>query len=158
MKKLAYVIATVALTVLLIEPVSADKTFTVRDVKGRYVFSFQGEMPGVAVFAATGVIVADGKGSITEGVRMITVNGVQDVQARQMELQAGLASRSQIVAESAESAEEIDEQNVADKERADALGLKYETHYQAPEMEPQPANAGAQNRRAVHMFVRSVEK
>jgi hypothetical protein len=76
MKKLAYVIATVALTVLLIEPVSADKTFTVGDVKGRYVFSFQGEMPGVAVFAATGVIVADGKGSITEGVRMITINGV----------------------------------------------------------------------------------
>ena len=76
MKKLAYVIATVAVTVLLIEPVSADKNFTVRDVKGRYVFSFQGEMPGVAVFAATGVIVADGKGNITEGVRMITVNGV----------------------------------------------------------------------------------
>jgi hypothetical protein len=76
MKKLGYVIATVALTVLLIEPVSADKSFSVRDVKGRYVFSFQGEMPGVAVFAATGVIVADGKGSITAGVRMITVNGV----------------------------------------------------------------------------------
>ena len=76
MKKLGYVIATVALTVLLIEPVSADKSFSVRDVKGRYVFSFQGEMPGVAVFAATGVIVADGKGSITEGVRMITVNGM----------------------------------------------------------------------------------
>ena len=76
MKKLGYVIATVALTVLLIEPVSADKSFSVRDVKGRYVFSFQGEMPGVAVLAATGVIVADGKGSITEGVRMITVNGV----------------------------------------------------------------------------------
>ena len=76
MKKLGYVIATVALTVLLIGPVSADKSFSVRDVKGRYVFSFQGEVPGVAVFAATGVIVADGKGSITEGVRMITVNGV----------------------------------------------------------------------------------
>jgi hypothetical protein len=76
MKKLAYVIATVVLTVLLIEPVSAGNTFTVGDVKGRYVFSFQGEMPGVAVFAATGVIVANGKGSITEGVRMITVNGV----------------------------------------------------------------------------------
>jgi len=76
MKKLAYVIATVALTVLLIEPVSAGKSFSARDVKGRYVFSFQGEMPGVAAFAATGLIVADGKGSITEGVRMITVNGV----------------------------------------------------------------------------------
>jgi capsid protein len=62
---------------------------------------------------------------------------VQDVQARQTELRAGFASRSQIVAESGESAEEIDDQNVADKERANALGLKYETHCQAPEMEPE---------------------
>jgi hypothetical protein len=76
MKMLAYEFAAMALTVFLIEPVSADNFFTVRDVKGQYVFSFRGEMPGVAVFAATGVMTADGKGNIIKGVRIITVNGV----------------------------------------------------------------------------------
>jgi hypothetical protein len=76
MKKLAWVNTTVALLVFVTEPAIADKNFSVRDVKGRYVFSFQGEVPGVAVFAAAGVLAADGKGNITEGVRMISVNGV----------------------------------------------------------------------------------
>jgi hypothetical protein len=76
MKKLAWVTATAVLMALLLEPVSASEFFSVRDVRGRYVFSFQGEMPDFAVFVATGVMAADGKGNITEGVRMITVNGV----------------------------------------------------------------------------------
>jgi hypothetical protein len=44
-----------------------------------------------------------------------------------MEVQAGFTSRSSVVAERGESAEEIDQQNAEDKKRADALGLKYET-------------------------------
>ena len=53
----------------------ADKPFSVRDIKGRYAFSFQGEIVGVAPVAATGAMRADGKGKITEAVRTITVSG-----------------------------------------------------------------------------------
>jgi hypothetical protein len=76
MKKIPFVIVSIALTVFSVNQVFAEKIFTVRDVKGRYVFSFQGELVGVAVIAATGVLQADGNGKITHGVRMISVNGV----------------------------------------------------------------------------------
>jgi hypothetical protein len=76
MKKILFVSTAMAVTVLFAQAIFADKVFTVRDVKGRYVFSFQGELVGVALVAATGVIKADGKGNVTDGVRMITVNGV----------------------------------------------------------------------------------
>ena len=54
----------------------ADKRFTVGDIKGRYAFSFQGQIIGVGPAAATGAMRADGKGAITEAVRTITLNGV----------------------------------------------------------------------------------
>jgi hypothetical protein len=54
----------------------AGPVFTVGDVKGRYVFSYQGEVSGLAVVAATGVLHADGNGNLTDGVRMINVNGI----------------------------------------------------------------------------------
>jgi|SRR5262245_29608883 len=64
---------------LILSPVSAalaDKPFTVGDLKGHYGFSFQGEVVGLAAVAATGMIVADGKGKITQAVRTINAGGV----------------------------------------------------------------------------------
>ncbi len=80
MKKILFVIVAMAVTFLFGKELSADKIFTVRDVKGRYVFSFQGELVGAAIIAATGVLNADGRGKITDGVRMITVNGFPSTQ------------------------------------------------------------------------------
>jgi hypothetical protein len=89
MKKILFVIMFMAPTVFSVNWVFADKIFTLRDVKGRYIFSFQGEvveavMVGAvvveAVVVATGVLTADGKGNITDGVRMISINGVPATQ------------------------------------------------------------------------------
>jgi hypothetical protein len=80
MKKILFVIVSLALTVFSVNGVFAEKIYTIRDVKGRYVFSFQGEIVGVAAIAATGVLNADGHGRITHGVRMINVNGVPSTQ------------------------------------------------------------------------------
>jgi len=74
---------------------------------------------------------------------------VQDVQARQMEVNAGFTSRSAVVAEGAESAEEVDEQNAEDKKRAESLGLSYSTNQvvtvpaDAPDPAPAPEKAAA---------------
>jgi hypothetical protein len=76
MKKILFVIVSITLAAFSASRVFAEKIFTIRDVKGRYVFSFQGEIAGVAAIAATGVLNADGNGRITHGVRMINVNGV----------------------------------------------------------------------------------
>ena len=76
MKKILFVIVSIALTAFSASSVFAEKIFTLRDVKGRYVFSYQGEVAGAAAIAATGVLTADGNGKITDGVRMINVNGV----------------------------------------------------------------------------------
>ena len=54
----------------------ADKGFSVKDVRGNYGFSFQGQIVGVGPVAAVGLITADGKGNITEAVRTISINGV----------------------------------------------------------------------------------
>jgi hypothetical protein len=80
MKKILFVIMFMAPTVFSLNGVFADKIFTVHDVKGRYIFSFQGEVVGLAVLAATGVLNADGNGNITDGVRMISINGVAATQ------------------------------------------------------------------------------
>jgi hypothetical protein len=76
MKKILFLMVAIALTVFSVSRVFAEKIYTIRDVKGRYVFSFQGEVGGVAAIAAAGVLNADGKGKITDGVRMINFNGV----------------------------------------------------------------------------------
>lgn len=76
MKKIPFVIVSIALTAFSVNSAVAEKNYTIRDVKGRYVFSFQGEVLGVAAIAATGVLNADGNGKITHGIRMINVNGV----------------------------------------------------------------------------------
>jgi len=52
------------------------RMFRDADVEGSYAFSFDGTLIGVGPIAATGVVVADGKGNITSGVRTLNVNGV----------------------------------------------------------------------------------
>jgi hypothetical protein len=51
------------------------KTFRDADVEGSYAFSFDGTIIGAGPVAATGVVVADGKGNITSGVRTLNFNG-----------------------------------------------------------------------------------
>ena len=51
------------------------KIFTDADVRGSYAFSFQGTIIGVGPAAAAGVVIADGRGNITSGVRTLNVNG-----------------------------------------------------------------------------------
>jgi len=49
--------------------------YTLSDVKGRYSFSFKGEIVGVGSVAAVGYIRADGKGNISKAERTISVLG-----------------------------------------------------------------------------------
>ena len=49
--------------------------FSVKDVKGNYSFSFDGEIVGIGPLAATGAFQADGKGNVTEAVRTISFLG-----------------------------------------------------------------------------------
>src|SRR4030095_8079797 len=51
------------------------RTFRNADVEGPYAFSFEGTVIGAGPVAATGVVVADGKGNITSGVRTLNVSG-----------------------------------------------------------------------------------
>lgn len=51
------------------------KTFRNADVEGPYAFSFDGTVIGVGPIAAAGVVVADGRGHITSGVRTLNFNG-----------------------------------------------------------------------------------
>ena len=51
------------------------KKYSEADVKGRYGFSFSGEIVGVGPIAAVGYIVADGKGNIPKAERTMVVVG-----------------------------------------------------------------------------------
>lgn len=53
----------------------ADRSFSERDVRGPYSFSFDGEIVGVGPVAAIGQLDADGQGNITDAVRTLVVNG-----------------------------------------------------------------------------------
>lgn len=53
------------------------------------------------------------------------IQPVQDVQARQMEVNAGFASRSEMVLRTGYDAETVDAENAADLQRARNLGLNY---------------------------------
>jgi len=55
------------------------------------------------------------------------IQPVQDVQARRMEVQAGFASRSEMVLRTGYDAETVDTENAADLVRATGLGLNYTT-------------------------------
>lgn len=54
------------------------------------------------------------------------IHPVQDVQAKQLEVEAGFRSRSSVIAERGDDPEKVDEERAADDEREDALGLKPE--------------------------------
>lgn len=56
------------------------------------------------------------------------LNPLQDVQAAALEIKTGLQSRTGAAAERGMNAEDIDRQNAEDKDRAEKLGLDYETH------------------------------
>jgi hypothetical protein len=55
---------------------SDSNRYSVADVRGKYSFSFNGRVVGVAPVAAIGAIHADGKGNITKAVRTISVGGL----------------------------------------------------------------------------------
>jgi hypothetical protein len=59
----------------------ADNRFGLQDVKGRYVFSFEGEVVGVGPVAATGYLVADGKGNIVDARRTVSINGAPQTES-----------------------------------------------------------------------------
>jgi hypothetical protein len=69
----ALVIATLGLG--LASEASAAKSFSLKDIRGAYSFSFQGEIVGVGPVAAIGRLEADGKGNITRASRTISING-----------------------------------------------------------------------------------
>ena len=50
----------------------AGRTYSVKDVSGRYAFSFQGEIVNGGPIAAAGYLLADGKGNITEAQRTLS--------------------------------------------------------------------------------------
>ena len=54
----------------------ADRSFSERDVRGPYGFSFEGEIESVGPVAAVGRFDADGRGNITTAVRTLALNGV----------------------------------------------------------------------------------
>ena len=59
----------------------AEKGFTTKDIKkGSYAFSFDGQIITVGPVAATGIMVSDGHGNVTEAVRTISVSGVPATQ------------------------------------------------------------------------------
>lgn len=55
---------------------SDSNVFSVADVKGKYSFSFDGQVVGVTAVAAIGAMHADGRGNITKAVRTISVGGL----------------------------------------------------------------------------------
>ncbi|WP_446942131.1 phage portal protein [Pseudomonas aeruginosa] len=61
------------------------------------------------------------------------IHPVQDVQGKVLEIQAGLASRSEVVLRKGYDAETIDEENAADQTRAHELGLNYTTAPGSPD-------------------------
>lgn len=55
------------------------------------------------------------------------IHPVQDVNAQKLAIRAGLTSRSASILKQGEDPEQVDEENAADKARADRLGLQYDT-------------------------------
>jgi len=74
-----YTIAFVCLLSFIYTPLGsalADKGFSVKDVRGNYGFSFQGQIVDVGPVGAVGRMTADGEGNVTDAVRTISINGV----------------------------------------------------------------------------------
>jgi lambda family phage portal protein len=56
------------------------------------------------------------------------IHPLQDVQAERLAVRSGFKSREAVVAELGENVEDVDAQNKSDKDRAEELGLTYETN------------------------------
>jgi lambda family phage portal protein len=69
------------------------------------------------------------------------VDPLKDIEAELLAIRSGLKSRTTAVDEMGEDAEEIDEQQKIDNDRADALGLKYDSDGRNPKNGAQPAQA-----------------
>jgi hypothetical protein len=69
-------LATAMLSAGVADQALADRSFSERDVRGPYSFSFEGEIVSVGPVAAVGRFDADGRGNITNAVRTLAVNGV----------------------------------------------------------------------------------
>lgn len=67
-------LAMAMLSVGVTEQALADRSFSERDVRGPYSFSFHGEIVNVGPVAAIGRLDADGQGNITDAVRTLVVN------------------------------------------------------------------------------------
>lgn len=65
------------------------------------------------------------------------INPVQDVQARAMEVNAGFASRTEMVLRTGYDAETVDQENATDAARAAGLGLQYTTLVTEPTPDPE---------------------
>jgi hypothetical protein len=72
MKAVYASVATAALALSIGADALAGKTYSVKDVSGRYAFSFQGEIVNGGPIAAAGYLLADGKGNITEAQRTLS--------------------------------------------------------------------------------------
>jgi hypothetical protein len=64
----------------VIDQALADRSFSERDVRGPYGFSFEGEIVDVGPVAAVGRFDADGRGNVTNAVRTLSVNGITVIQ------------------------------------------------------------------------------
>lgn len=73
--------------------------------------------------------------------RWAYIHPVQDVDAQVAEVRAGLTSRSAIVSENGEDAEEIDRQQAEDNKRADELRLTYSSDGRQPLSGPSASSA-----------------
>jgi lambda family phage portal protein len=66
---------------------------------------------------------------------------VQDIQAQEAAIRAGLSSRSAVVSEMGDDAEVIDRQQADDNARADTLGLRYDSDARQQKSSGAPTNA-----------------
>lgn len=73
-------LAAAMLSAGVIDQALADRSFSERDVRGPYSFSFEGEIVSVGPVAAVGRFDADGRGNITNAVRTLAVNGITAIQ------------------------------------------------------------------------------
>jgi hypothetical protein len=77
MRKDSIALLTIAtLSVGIASGAAALRSFSARDIRGSYAFSFHGDIVGLGPVAAVGAFQADGRGNLTDAVRTISVNGL----------------------------------------------------------------------------------
>ena len=72
--------------------------------------------------------------------RVPYIQPVQDIESQKAAIRAGLTSRSATVSEYGDDAEAIDEEQAMDNERADSLGLRYDSDGRNPSTGAPPAD------------------